>query len=365
METGNIKGGRAGQQQLAGSPQGKRAMPQLVVKAIEKRFNGQPAVAGVSLEAAAGDIVCLLGPSGCGKTTLLRLVAGLETPDAGGVWFEGRDLAGVPPHQRRFGLMFQEFALFPHLSVAQNVAFGLKMQGETASAQEARTAQMLQLVDLADYAGRRVDQLSGGEQQRVALARALAPQPRLLMLDEPLGALDRALRERLMVEVRAILKQVGVTALYVTHDQTEALAIADRVAIMHQGRLEQVGAPQAVYRRPATPFVARFLGLHNVVAGVAAGDVAHTAIGPLPLPHPHPSGTPVLLLLRPEALNRAEGWPVTGRITHLSFRGRYTQIGLEVQGERLIFETPAGEGWPLDQATTFYLALNHICLLSA
>lgn len=338
-------------------------MPQLAVQAVEKQFNGHLAVAGVSLEAAAGEIVCLLGPSGCGKTTLLRLVAGLETPDAGAVWFEGRNLADVPPHRRRFGLMFQDFALFPHLSVAQNIAFGLKMRGDAASAQAARTAQMLQVVDLVGYAERRVDQLSGGEQQRVALARALAPQPRLLMLDEPLGALDRALRERLMVEVRAILKQVGVTALYVTHDQTEALAIGDRVAIMQQGRLEQVGAPQEVYQRPATPFVAQFLGLHNVVAGVAAGAEAHTALGPLPLPESLPQGTPVQLLLRPEALNRDEGWPVTGRITRLVFRGRYTQVWLEVQGTALLFETPAAEGWPVDSTTTFYLARDKINLL--
>ncbi len=221
----------------------------------------------MSFQANEGEIVCLLGPSGCGKTTLLRIIAGLETADRGQVTFDGRPLNDVAVHRRGFGLMFQDFALFPHKDVRANVAFGLRMQGLSKSQIERRVAEMLALVGLEGYGQRRVYDLSGGEQQRVALARSLAPGPRLLMLDEPLGSLDRALREELMNELRAILKGVGVTVLYVTHDQQEAFAVADRVLIMHSGRIVQQGSPQAVYHRPNSVWVARFLGLTNLVPG--------------------------------------------------------------------------------------------------
>ena len=246
----------------------------LEIAHIHKSYPGLPVLHDLSLTADEGEIVCLLGPSGCGKSTLLRIVAGLEMPDAGQVAFDGQDLAGVPPHRRHFGLMFQDYALFPHKDVAGNVAFGLRMARLPASEISARVREMLALVGLSGTEQRRVTELSGGEQQRVALARSLAPGPRLLMFDEPLGALDRALREQLMNDLRAILKQVCVTALYVTHDQEEAFAIGDRVAIMRArpdigegGRIEQIGTPQEVYRQPGNAYVARFLGFQNLIDG--------------------------------------------------------------------------------------------------
>jgi thiamine transport system ATP-binding protein len=245
----------------------------LDVSHVSKSYPGLPVLDDISFTVGEGEIVCLLGPSGCGKTTLLRLIAGLETPDAGRVAFGGQDLAAVPVHRRNFGLMFQDYALFPHKDVAANVAFGLRMQSWPAEKVTQRVRETLQLVELSGYEGRRVSELSGGEQQRVALARSLAPRPRLLMFDEPLGSLDRSLREQLMNSLRGILKQVGVTALYVTHDQEEAFAIADHIFIMQPGaegdggRIVQGGAPQEVYCRPASAAVARFLGFHNLLPG--------------------------------------------------------------------------------------------------
>lgn len=253
----------------------------LEVSHVSKSYPGLPVLHDVSLTADAGEIVCLLGPSGCGKTTLLRIVAGLENPDAGRVIFAGQDLAGVPAHRRNFGLMFQDYALFPHRDVAANVAFGLRMQGRAAGELAGRVGEMLALVALAGYETRRVTDLSGGEQQRVALARSLAPGPQLLMLDEPLGALDRALREQLMNELRLILKRVGVTVLYVTHDQEEAFAVADRIVVMNRGAIEQVGSAMAVYRDPATLFVADFVGRINALPATldGGGSAAGVRIG--------------------------------------------------------------------------------------
>jgi len=218
------------------------------------------AVAGVDLEVADGEIVCILGPSGSGKSSLLRAVAGLEPDAHGRVSWDGDDLSRVPPHRRGFGLMFQDHALFPHRDVRGNVAFGLRMQRLPRPEIDTRTADALALVGLAGFEPRRIRELSGGEQQRVALARALAAEPRLLMLDEPLGALDRALRERLVAELRTLFVRLGLTTLFVTHDHDEAFALADRLVIMHAGRIEQVGTPAEVWQGPANAFVARFLG---------------------------------------------------------------------------------------------------------
>ena len=201
----------------------------------------------MSFDVASSEIVCLLGPSGCGKTTLLNIIAGLEQPESGQVLVEGQDIAGTPVHRRGFGLMFQDLALFPHKNVRDNVAFGLRMANLAPQAIDLRVREVLELVGLAGFEQRDVNQLSGGEQQRVALARSLAPRPRLLMLDEPLSSLDRALRERLMNELRDILTRVGQTAIYVTHDQQEAFALADRVVILNAGRVAQIGTPQQVY----------------------------------------------------------------------------------------------------------------------
>jgi ABC-type Fe3+/spermidine/putrescine transport system ATPase subunit len=252
----------------------------LSVRSVTRRFDRLPVLRGIDLDVGQGEIACLLGPSGCGKTTLLRIIAGLEYADSGDVQLNGQSISDVPVHQRDFGLMFQDFALFPHMSVEQNVAFGLRMRHMQQKAQRERIQEVLRLVGLAGFEHRDVTQLSGGERQRVALARSLAPSPRLLMLDEPLGSLDAALRERLVVELRTIIKQVGLTALYVTHDQQEAYAIADRIAIMNAGVIEQVGAPESLYRHPLTTFVARFLGLNNIIPVLSYGDShVQTALG--------------------------------------------------------------------------------------
>ncbi|MBN2299153.1 MAG: ABC transporter ATP-binding protein, partial [Deltaproteobacteria bacterium] len=211
-------------------------MTLLELRSISKTFNHDPALDKVSLDIEEGTILCLLGPSGCGKTTLLRIIAGLEKADEGNVYFNKRDMADIEPHRRNFGMMFQEFALFPHLNVFENITFGLKMQNKSRAAILERTQEMLVLVGLEEYALRGVSELSGGERQRVALARTLAPQPRLVLLDEPFGALDRALRERLLLEVRNILKRLGVTTVFVTHDQAEAYAVADIIAVMDKGK---------------------------------------------------------------------------------------------------------------------------------
>ncbi len=318
---------------------------QSLVKSFEP---AKLAVSGVTLDIYEGEIVSLLGPSGCGKTTLLRIIAGLELPDSGEVVFEGYDMAKVPPHRRDFGMMFQDFALFPHKDVFENIAFGLKMHGESPASIHQRVNDMLQLVELAGFEQREVDQLSGGEQQRVALARALAPRPRLLMLDEPLGALDRQLRERLMLDLRAILKKVGVTAIYVTHDQLEAFAVSDRVAVMNQGQIEQLAAPETVYKSPATPFVARFLGFHNVILATVIG--AHTvesSIGQIQVDQALPeTGSTVTLLIRPGAASlltangQDKGYELLSEIQAISFRGKYYQAWVEVDNQTLMFELP-------------------------
>ncbi len=227
---------------------------------LVKRFDGIEALAGVDLTVGDGEVVAVLGPSGSGKSTLLRVVAGLERPDAGRVLWNGEDVTDVPPHLRRFGLMFQSYALFPHLTVAGNVAFGLRMMGLSPDEVARRTEEALRWVDLDGFGDRPVEGLSGGEQQRVALARTLAPEPRLVMLDEPLGALDRNLRERLVVDTRRLLRERGATALYVTHDHAEADAVADRVAIMRDGRICQTGALEEIRREPADDWVADFVG---------------------------------------------------------------------------------------------------------
>ncbi len=236
----------------------------LGVEGITVRFDGDAALDDASLDVSSGETVTVLGPSGSGKTTLLRVVAGLQAPDEGRVVLDGEDLAGVPPHRRGIGLVFQDHALFPHRNVAENVGFGLRMRGDDPEATAERVRELLELIGLAGFERRSVGTLSGGEQQRVALARALAPEPRLLLLDEPLGSLDRRLRDRLLDDLARLFAELDVTAMYVTHDHTEAFTLGDRVAVMRHGRVVQVATPDELWARPVDEDVARFLGIANV-----------------------------------------------------------------------------------------------------
>jgi ABC-type Fe3+/spermidine/putrescine transport system ATPase subunit len=296
----------------------------------------------ISLVLDEGEILCLLGPSGSGKTTLLRLLAGLEEPDHGSLLFDGRDITALPAHRRNFGMMFQEYALFPHMNVERNIAFGLKMTGWNAAAQEKRVREMLALVGLEKKGKRRIDELSGGERQRVALARSRAPGPRLLLLDEPLGSLDRVLRDRLSGEIRAILKEQQVTAVFVTHDQAEAFAVADQVGILRRGRLERFGPPEEVYRDPKTAHAASFLGFRNLV------DCGRTPPGTImdDLP-PDPAAHQGLLLIRPEGarlarkIDPADGWPLLhGTVTGRIFQGQTYAMEISSSGLQLHFDLP-------------------------
>ncbi|SFD01243.1 ABC transporter ATP-binding protein [Streptomyces aidingensis] len=295
------------------------------------------ALDAVDLTVAEHEIVCVLGPSGSGKSTLLRVIAGLQRPDAGTVRLAGRDQAGVPAHRRGLGLMFQDHQLFPHRDVGANIAFGPRVRGETRAVTAARVAELLELVGLPGAARRPVASLSGGEQQRVALARALAPRPRLLMLDEPLGQLDRGLRERLVVELRQLFRTLGTTVLAVTHDQGEAFALADRVVVMDRGRIAQSGSPVAVWERPASAFVARFLGFRNVVQAVVRDGAAETAWGRVPVPDGSPPG-PAQLLIRPAGVRVGETEHAVLRcvVTARTFRGDHVVLLLTPErGPRL------------------------------
>ncbi|HYI01503.1 ABC transporter ATP-binding protein [Hyalangium sp.] len=279
-------------------------MPLLSIDQVTLRYTagGTAAVDGLSLALEPGETVALLGPSGCGKTTMLRLIAGFERPDTGRITLEERVLAGpgtfVPPDQRRVGMVFQDFALFPHLSVLDNVTFGLKPLPRRE--QEPRARAMLELFGLGDFEARMPHELSGGQQQRVALARALAPGPRMLLLDEAFSSLDAALRASTRLEVRRVLMSLKTTVLLVTHDQSEAMAFADRLAVMRAGKVEQVGSPESLYQAPRNAFVASFLGGTNLLPGSASGTEAQTRLGGVPLSGP--AQGQVLLSLRPEAL---------------------------------------------------------------
>ncbi|MFN2271647.1 MAG: ABC transporter ATP-binding protein [Anaerolineae bacterium] len=330
-------------------------MSLLELRHIHKSYPDGWTLADVELTIERGEIVCLLGPSGCGKTTLLRVIAGLEAPDGGQLLVDGEDVTHTPPHLRGFGLMFQEYALFPHKDVFGNVAFGLRMLPRTGSrsldrnAIAERVAEALTLVGLGGFERRDVSQLSGGEQQRVALARSLAPRPRLLMLDEPLGALDRNLRERLLDELPQILHQAGATAITVTHDQEEAFAIADRVVLMHGGRVVQIGTPREVYRRPASVWVAQFLGLTNLLNAEIVDDAIETEIGRLVVPGLKSQISNRKLLIRPEAAQLGDAGPnvVHGVVTERSFRGERYRLGVRYEsGIELAFNTPANVDLP-------------------
>ncbi len=322
----------------------------LDIARLEKSFGANRVVKDFSLPIAKGEFVSLLGPSGCGKTTVLRMVAGFEIPDSGAIRIEGKDIVGVPVNRRNVGMVFQAYALFPNLTVAQNVGFGLRVAGVTGAEAQGRVAEMLDLIGLplADYGGRYPFQLSGGQQQRVALARALAPRPRVLLLDEPLSALDAKVRVRLRGEIREIQRRLGITTIFVTHDQEEALSISDRVVVMNAGIADQVGTPFDIYNRPATPFVAGFVGtLTPIEVTVIDPVVGMVMTGALTMNLGRvlgaPAGTTLPIALRPEAvrLGREAGreivLPATAR--EVEFMGSVIRIRAEAGGHSFLLDT--------------------------
>lgn len=317
----------------------------LSINHVSKSFDKTQALTNITFGVNAGEIAALLGPSGCGKSTLLSIIAGLEPPDQGEVYWNGVSLAHTPPHLREFGLMFQDFALFPHMNVYANVAFGLKMTHSDETTIRERVGEMLSMVGLPDFSSRDVNTLSGGEQQRIALARALAPRPRLLMLDEPLGSLDRNLRERLVVDLQAILRRLHQTAIYVTHDQEEAFAIADRIILMNSGCIEQIGTPQEIYNHPSSIFVANFLEMTNIIPAYIqdrAGMLqARTDLGDIPI-DTHFNGK-VNLLIRPDMaqLDGKGPFRINGQFTGISFRGSQQRLSIKVNHLTLNFNFPS------------------------
>ena len=310
--------------------------PAVALEGVAKRFGGVIALRGVSLTVAEGEFVCFLGPSGCGKTTLLRIVAGLEPQNAGIVRMAGRDVSRLPPSQRNYGIVFQSYALFPNLTVARNVAYGLETRRLGRARVEARVDELLDLVHLRPHKQRYPAQLSGGEQQRVALARALAPSPSLLLLDEPLSALDARVRLALRHEMKALQRRLGITTIMVTHDQEEALTMADRIVVMNHGVVEQIGAPADIYTEPSSLFVARFVGQMNLLPATAV-QPGRARVGALTLRHrPAPGvgpGMAVTLGIRPEevrvgAAARDVDNRLTARVTSVQFLGAFTRLML-------------------------------------
>lgn len=303
---------------------------------IHKSYEGQPLLRGISFEISARETVCLLGASGSGKSTMLRIIAGLEQAEQGRVCWDGRDLSAIPAHRRNFGLVFQDYALFPHLNVAENIAFGLRMQKVPQAIIQERLTELLEKIGLTDFGARPVAELSGGEQQRVALARALAPHPRLLMFDEPLGALDRTLKDDLLEKLRSILRESGVPAIYVTHDQEEAFAIADRILLLNNGQIIRSGTPAEVSMHPSSDWVARFLGAGNIldakVSGMKNGKYQiQTALGSIEVlcTHVHQAGDKLKVMVPRRGVSVEPGGNFCGRVVDVAFRQDGYKVTLE------------------------------------
>jgi putative spermidine/putrescine transport system ATP-binding protein len=325
------------------------AEPFLSIQHVKKSFGDVTVVQDFNLDAAPGEFVSFLGPSGCGKTTVLRMVAGFEEPTAGKILIGGKDVTRLKPNQRNIGMVFQAYALFPNLTVAQNIAFGLRVAGVNKADQDKRVAEMLGIIKLPQMADRYPFQLSGGQQQRIALARALAPSPKLLLLDEPLSALDAKVRVSLRDEIRSIQKRLGITTIFVTHDQEEALSISDRIAVMYQGVAEQVATPFEIYNRPATKFVANFVGTLNVLEGVVTDrDKGTVKVGEGQVSvkdklNGHKSGDAVTLALRPEAIALGD-YPghdqkLTGKIADVHFLGSVIRVKVAVGKDTVSMDT--------------------------
>lgn len=323
----------------------------LSVENITKTFEEIRVLDGISFHVDRNEIIAILGPSGCGKSTLLNIIAGLTVPETGMLSWDNKNLLRTPPHERGFGLMFQDYLLFPHKNVGANIAFGLQMLHWEKKLIDKRVKETLKIVGLEGYAQRDVNKLSGGEQQRVALARALAPHPKLLMLDEPLSSIDKALRDRLMDELRSILKTVQQTAIYVTHDQQEALMISDRVIVMNHGKIEQIGTPQKIYQQPATEFVARFLGFDNIfeaqfINGELITEFGNFDINDLgldPIFRSKTQNTTQKYFFRPDSLRINDNgmYQIQVNILNVKFRGSLYRITAQHNQNTIVFNLPA------------------------
>ncbi len=330
----------------------------VTARGLTKTFGGVTVLHPIDLEVPAGQILVLLGPSGCGKTTLLRLVAGLEIPDGPDmIRFDGQDVSALPIERRNVGMVFQSYALFPNMSVAENVAYGLKIRRIGRAERDAETRRLLALVGIEELADRRISQVSGGQRQRIALARALAIKPRILLLDEPLAALDAVLRERLRVEIGLLLREFGITALYVTHDQAEAMAIGDRIAVMRKGVIAQIGRPQDIYARPADAFVARFVGAMNRIEGRVYNGIFTTGEGATGIAVPVAGADrPTALWFRPEAVRPGVGGNIRVRITSLTFFGPIQRAIAELApGQTIQIDLPSDRAVTLGEVITFDL----------
>jgi spermidine/putrescine transport system ATP-binding protein len=331
------------------TPDASAQVPAIELLDATKRYGDAVALDHVSMRIDQGEFFCLLGPSGCGKTTTLNLIGGFIPLTSGELRIEGRRVNDLPPHKRNVNTVFQNYALFPHMSVAENVAFGLRMEGLPSSERTARVGEYLELVGLAGLEARYPGQLSGGQQQRVALARALAKRPAVLLLDEPLGALDLKLRRQMQVELARIHRQVGTTFVFVTHDQEEALSMATRIAVMSGGRVAQTGTPQEVYYHPVNRFVADFIGESNFLEGVVRADGSGRRIAfPDGASLPVPDGTaegPATLMVRPEAVSigpadAVPGPHLTGRVSGVAFLGNHTRITVDTAAGALVVQRP-------------------------
>jgi len=345
-----------------------RAAVEVRLEGLSRHYGPVVALDHLDLTLQPGELIALLGPSGCGKTTTLRLLAGLEDADTGRITVGGRDLTRVSAAKRDMGMVFQAYSLFPHMTVRQNVAFGLRLRKVSAAQRDKRAIEMLDLVGLSTQADRYPHQLSGGQQQRVALARALAIEPQVLLLDEPLSALDAKVRAQLRDEIRRIQLDVGITTLFVTHDQEEALAIADRVGVMREGRLEQLAPPTEVYSRPATSFVAEFVGLSNRLAGEVRGGEVIVRGCKLPLVERDTPDGQVVALVRPEAVSLASNapepgteagsGPLTGTVIAITFLGATSRVTVDLGDTRVMAQLPTSEASALAAGSRVVLAIR-------
>jgi putative spermidine/putrescine transport system ATP-binding protein len=340
-----------------------RSAVEVRMEGLTRRYGPVVALDGLDLTVQPGELIALLGPSGCGKTTTLRLLAGLEDADAGRITVAGSDVTRLPASKRDMGMVFQAYSLFPHMTARQNVAFGLRLRRVSTAARDKRAMEMLDLVGLSAQADRYPHQISGGQQQRVALARALAIQPQVLLLDEPLSALDAKVRAQLRDEIRRIQLDVGITTLFVTHDQEEALAIADRVGVMRDGHLEQLAPPTDVYARPATAFVADFVGLSNRLAGVVSGSAVTVRGRELPLVDLSTPAGPVTALVRPEAVTLAadssgESGPLTGTVIASTFLGATSRVTVDLGDTTILAQLSTADAMELPAGSRVTLTIR-------